>query len=299
MSDRAGPIGDFRTIDINVAGRMIALADLPEYRKFYEKLGSGLWEPHTFETLSRYLDRDTVLIDIGAWIGVTPFFGAEIAKSVVAVDPDPKCIAILQRLAKGQDKVMVLEGALSNAPSVSIHAVEGFGSSETSVLDIGDGECVATRGLPLEDIIELTAGAPAFAKIDIEGYEFLIGDELARLADFPVKAVQIAIHPRLFEKSLSGSPVSRRLSAAWATWKLARRFRKHFSGPRLVKYPGLVTYILFGIVFRATPRGADFLFEQRVRSPEKPDEYRRVYRSFDHPDGPGCRLADPVLAGRR
>ena len=265
MSDCAGPIEDFRTIDINVGGRTIALPDLPEYRKFYEKLGSGLWEPHTFETLSRYLDRDTVLIDIGAWIGVTPFFGAEIAKSVVAVDPDPKCIAILRRLAKDRDNVVVLAGALSNEPSVSIHAVEGFGSSETSVLDIGDGECVGTRGLRLEDIIEQTAGAPAFVKIDIEGYEFLIGDELARLADFPVKAVQLAVHPRLFEKTLSDDPISRRVKAAWATWKLARRFREHFSGPRLVKYPGLATYIFFGIVFRATPRGADLLFEQRVR----------------------------------
>ena len=259
------PIGDFKTVDIRVGGRAIALADLPEYRKFYGKLDAGRWEPHTFDTLSRYLDRETVLIDIGAWIGVTPFFGAEMAKSVVAVDPDPKCVAILRRLATFRDNVTVLEGALSNAPSVSIHAVDGFGSSETSVLEIGDGECVDAPGLRLKDILEGADGAPVFVKIDIEGYEFLIPAELEQLANFRVKAAQIAIHPQLLEKSLSGNPVLRRLKVALATWGLARLLRKHFSGPRLVIYPGLVTYILFGIVFRTTPRGADFLFEQRVK----------------------------------
>lgn len=218
----------FKTVGIPVAGQVIRLADLPEYRKFYAKLAEGSWEPNTFATLQRFLDRDTVLIDIGAWIGVTPFFGACIAKSVVAVDPDPKCIAILKRLAVGHGNVTVIEGALADASSVSIHAVEGFGSSETSVLDIGDGDYLAAKGLHLRDIMERAQGAPAFVKIDIEGYEFLIGDELDRLADFPVKAMQIALHPQLYEKTLRGNRTLRRFRTALATWRLARRLQHLF-----------------------------------------------------------------------
>src|SRR5262245_12144784 len=111
----------FKTVGIPVAGQVVRLADLPEYRKFYAKSAAGKREPHTFPTLSRFLVRETVFIDIGAWIGVTPFFGAGIAKSVIAVDPDPKCVAILRRLAAGHDNVTVVEGALSNSSSVAIH----------------------------------------------------------------------------------------------------------------------------------------------------------------------------------
>src|SRR5262245_48746855 len=103
MDEGNSPEMGFKTIDVSYCGRTVTLADLPEYRKFYRKLAEGRWEPHTFEALRRFLDRETVLIDIGAWIGVTPFFAAGIAKAVVAVDPDPKCIAILKRLASNHD----------------------------------------------------------------------------------------------------------------------------------------------------------------------------------------------------
>jgi FkbM family methyltransferase len=255
---------EFETVGIDIAGRSVRLADLPEYRKFYEKLAAGQWEPNTIATLARYLDKDTVLIDIGAWIGVTPFFGAGLAKAVVAVDPDPRCAAILRRLAVGCEKVSVIQGALADAPSVAIHAVDGFGSSETSVLDIGNSDCAAANGLHLRDILNRAQGAPIFVKVDIEGYEFLIGGELDALAHFPVKAVQIAVHPQLYERTLHGSRLARRFKTVLATWGLARRLGRHFSRPRLFKYPNLVTYILLGVILRATPRGADLLFEQRL-----------------------------------
>lgn len=256
----------FATRDLCYAGRTVALADLPEYRKFYAKLEAGRWEPHTFEVFSRYLDKDTVAVDIGSWIGVTPFWAEGIAKSVVAVDPDPKCVGILRALAASHPKVTVLEGALSPRPTVDIHAVEGFGSSETSVLDIGDGPCVAACGLTIDSIMSHTKGATSFVKIDIEGYEYLIGDQLTRLAEFPVRAIQLAMHPQLYEKSLAGGALARRLRVALATWRLGRSLRDAFSGPSLVKFASLSTYIAFGILFRATPRGADFVFERRAGS---------------------------------
>src|SRR5262245_28505170 len=118
-----------RTVSINYAGHTVTLPDLPEYAKFYEKLAGGKWESHTFETLSRSLDADTVYIDIGAWIGVTPMWSAQLAKSVVAVEPDPKCIEILRSLAVHTSNVTVIEGAFSPCSSVIISAGDEFGSS--------------------------------------------------------------------------------------------------------------------------------------------------------------------------
>lgn len=267
MMGVAEPTGPLPTREIRYAGRTVTLADLPEYRKFYAKLTAGTWEPHTFEVFSRYLDEDTVAVDIGSWIGVTPFWAAQVAKAVVAVDPDPKCIRILKGLAAGCTKVSVLEGALSPRSSVDIHAVEGFGSSETSVLSIGGDACVAARGLTLDAIMVHANGAPCFVKIDIEGYEYLIVKEISRLQDHHVRAVQLAVHPQLYERSLSGGRIGRRLRVASATWRLGRAIRLSFSSPKLVKYSGLAIYIAFGILFRGTPRGADFVFERRAGNP--------------------------------
>ena len=69
-----------------------------------------------------------------------------------------------------------------------------------------------------------TGGAPVFVKIDIEGYEFAIGAELERLRDYPVRAMQIAVHPQLLEKSLGGNRFVARLRTALAVWRLGRLF---------------------------------------------------------------------------
>src|SRR5437868_13452444 len=72
--------------DITYHGETVTLADLPEYRKFYAKLGSGQWEPRTFRALSDQLDHDVTYIDIGGWIGVTPFWASRRAKRVLVVE---------------------------------------------------------------------------------------------------------------------------------------------------------------------------------------------------------------------
>lgn len=257
--ERAEPMA---TVDIRYAGRTVALPDLREYAKFYGKLAQGRWEENTFATLSRNLDSDTVLIDIGAWIGVTPMWSAQIAKKVIAVEPDPKCVAILNRLAPGAGNVTVVEGALANCGEVCIHAVDGFGSSETSILDIGNGAEASVRGFGIDEIMRHAGGAPVFVKIDIEGYEYEIAPVLGRLREYPLRGVQIAVHPQLYEKSLSGNRLWRRLRTAWATWRLGRLLGGFIPGPTLHKFNGLGAYILRGILFRDTPKGADFVFER-------------------------------------
>lgn len=262
----AAATDEFDLVTLHYGGRDVALADLPQYRKFYGKLTSGRWEPHTLATLERYLDSDTVHVDIGAWIGVTPFYAAGIAKTVVAVDPDPDCIAILRRLAAGRPGVTVLQGALSDRPSVAIHAIDGFGSSETSVLDIGNGDSATVPGLRLDAIMAHAGDSPAFVKVDIEGYEYAMRGELARLDGGQVRAIQLAVHPQLYEKSLRMGRLRARLKTALETWRLGLAFGGGFSPPRLIKFSSLTAYIVFGILLRKAPKGADFLYESRTMS---------------------------------
>lgn len=251
-----------KTVPVTYAGRTVALPDLADYAKFYAKLRAGLWEPRTFAALKRNLNADTVHVDIGAWIGVTPFWAAGIAKAVIAVEPDPQCAGILRRLGRDYPTFTLLEGALAAENAVTINSVGGFGSSETSVLEIGDGDCKVVQGLTVEDIMRHAGGAQCFLKIDIEGYEYRLVPMLSRLNNYPLRAVQIAVHPQLYEKSLSGPLFLRRLRTAWHTLRLGRLFAGTLGKASISGFESLRTYIMYGVLLRSRPKGADFLFER-------------------------------------
>lgn len=252
-----------QTIDLKYFGHTISLADLPQYRKFYAKLTAGTWEPRTFETLGRALDRDTVYVDVGGWIGVTPFWASRLAKSVIVVEPDPACLAILNALKPLYPNVTVIGAALSCEKRVMIHAVDGYGSSETSVLEIGDGAEKPASGVSFADILALVR-EPLFVKIDIEGYEYVIRSEIEGLSRYRLKGVQCALHPQLYEATLAGHMVSRRSRTLAETRRMCRMFPGLFAPPRLGKYLGVADYLARGVLALRIPKGTDAVYMQRA-----------------------------------
>lgn len=251
-----------KCLDIKYHGETVTLADLPEYRKFYEKLRKGLWEPRTFRALSDNLGPEVTYIDIGGWIGVTPFWAARRAKRVIVVEPDPKCRRILKELLPLYPNVTLTERALSPEPNLTLNAVEGFGSSETSALAIGDGARVTVRGCSMGDLLKLAGPGPVFVKIDIEGYEYQIMDELRKLDAGQVKGVQLALHPALYERSLGRFSVFRRGRTLLATWRLARLYNGLVKAS-IGRFANLPAYLARGVGLKAHPKGADILFLNR------------------------------------
>lgn len=253
-----------KCFDITYHGETVTLADLPEYRKFYGKLASGAWEPRTFRALSDQLGPDVTYIDIGGWIGVTPFWAAKRAKRVIVVEPDPKCRSILKALLPLYPNVTLTECALSPRACLTLNAVDGFGSSETSALAIGDGSTVTVDGCSMAQLLEKAGPGPVFVKIDIEGYEYQIAEELGCLDAAQVKGVQLALHPALYEKSLGGFSLLRRGKTLLATWRLARIYRGLERAADVGIFPGLAAYLTRGIALRPCPKGADVLFLNRT-----------------------------------
>ena len=217
------------TIDITIFGHPVKCPDLPEYYKFYRQLRAGAWEPHTFAALRRHLDEATVYVDVGGFIGVTPFWASRFAKRVIVVEPDPRCREILAHIAPAYPNVTILDGALSPDPSVKLNSVSGFGSSESTALDIGDGGSLAVPGLSMDQLMRHTGADPVFIKIDIEGYEYRIAAEIAKLSKYRVRGIQCALHPALYERSLRGPRGWRRLRTAMVTLRLGRMFAGRLS----------------------------------------------------------------------
>jgi FkbM family methyltransferase len=252
-----------KTTPVRYFGETVHLPDLARYRKFYRKLEAGEWEPDTFATLRRHLDKETVYVDVGGWIGVTPLWASRLAKEVIIVEPDPACRAVLRELCPAYSNVTLIEGALSPAPLVTLSAIDGFGSSEATALALGSSETVEAPGHAVGEIMRKAADAPLFVKIDIEGYELSIAQEIGRFADYRLKAMQCAVHPGLYERSLLGSRVTRRGKTLLALARLAGIRRGLSVRPPPTKYPSMFSYLVFGVLLRAVPKGADLVFTPR------------------------------------
>jgi len=251
------------SIDITYFGRTVSFPDLPRYRKFYARLKAGAWEPATFEVLKENLDPSTTYVDVGGWIGATPFWAAGLAKHVIVVEPDPVCLDILKAYAPRYPNLTLLEGALATDSEVELHQVDEFGSSESSLLVNGNAHGMRVKGLRVAEIMKPARAGPVFVKIDIEGYEYAAVAEIARFADHDLRGVQLAVHPQLFEKTLPGGFLARRLRTALATWRLGRMFSEKLGTARPRHHGSLLAYCLFGVLLKRIPKHTDFVFLAR------------------------------------
>src|SRR5204862_78890 len=95
-------------------------------------------------------------------------------------------------------------------------------------------------------------------------YEFIACGEIAALRNYRLRGLQLAVHPQLLERSLVGSRVWRRMRTAWSVWKLSRVLRGLFPPPVLARYSSVMSYLVFGILLRGEPKGADLVFERRT-----------------------------------
>ncbi len=175
----------------------------PYDRPFWDKAALGLWEPHTFDVLSRMLTPDSVYCDLGAWIGPTVLFAAKRCRYVVCVEPDP---VAHQRLAtnlrlNNVDNVTLFPFALSDKTGQQrIASFRGkLGDSMASLLAHGP----SLSGAEVETVTWDAFGSACdvdafdFIKIDIEGSEF---DLLPKMEEYLVRQkpmVYLSLHPHL------------------------------------------------------------------------------------------------------
>lgn len=59
------------------------------YGRYWIHMENGIWEPWTFRIFDRFLQKDTIYIDLGAWIGMTVMYAARLCDRCYAIEPDP------------------------------------------------------------------------------------------------------------------------------------------------------------------------------------------------------------------
>jgi FkbM family methyltransferase len=170
--------------------------------RFWDSVERGEWEPKTYEVFDRFVGPESVVFDIGAWIGPTALYLARIADQVYAFEPDPVAFHQLRKNkeANHMPNLEIQNIALAEKDGILEMGMKtGYGDSMTSMLwkdNIIDAKC--------ENIDEWAWDKlPTFIKMDIEGGEFHL---LRHLYKYVMGAISkptlfVSLHTGWFPKS--------------------------------------------------------------------------------------------------
>jgi FkbM family methyltransferase len=158
-----------------------------------------------------FVTSGDLCFDIGANLGTRTKVFRKLGAVVVAVEPQPYCVSILKSLYGNDDHVHLVEQAVGSEPgAATLHVGESHVLSTLNPEWIaamkaskrfGDTAWAGEIEVPLTTIDALveTYGSPAFAKIDVEGYEL----EVLRGASSPLQSLSLEFAPEFLDRMVS------------------------------------------------------------------------------------------------
>jgi FkbM family methyltransferase len=141
------------------------------------------WEAETYNVIDKYLQADSVFVDIGAWIGPLSLYAAYKCRQVLSIEVDRIALACLKRSIEllHLSNVHLIEKALYNTDDGVVfgknqhlaYASLGDSTSQISSVDHESSEMVASISVHslIEHLLEVGTDKIGLVKIDIEGGE--------------------------------------------------------------------------------------------------------------------------------
>ncbi len=172
------------------------------YEWFWKIFADGSWEPTTFKIFDTFLTKETVMADIGAWIGPTAIYAAPNVKKIFAFEPDTVAYgALVKNISlSGFSNIVPYPVAVSDKwGGMPFGARTAFGDSMSSTLWAKGDQVPA---ISLETV--LTDLKPDFIKIDIEGGEKTIFNNVRIALEKQQPTIHLSLHTPWFADDLEG-----------------------------------------------------------------------------------------------
>jgi len=172
------------------------------------------WSVHDESGLRLYrslVPPGGLVFDVGANVGRRVRVFHRIPARVVAIEPQPRCVAVLNRLFGGHPQTTiepVAVGAASGKADLHLADVDTISTMDPSFAEATRrsgrfaGHRWSSRAVvPVTTLDALIArhGEPDFVKIDVEGFEAEVLKGVSR----PLRAVSVEFVPELWERSVA------------------------------------------------------------------------------------------------
>ena len=186
-------------------------------KKWFSNNSLDTWEQETFHILEYYKNhKESIYIDIGAWIGPTVLYSANIYKKVIAIEPDPVALTRLKQnmSVNSFDNIVLIEKGLSSYNGTSEFGGNGdLGNSESTLLIANKddylsysgrhtkhhthNEVVSIETITIDTLIEEQKINPdhiSLIKMDIEGGEKIVVPSLVNFLEKYKPIFYISLH---------------------------------------------------------------------------------------------------------
>lgn len=231
---------------------------------FWKSVEDGRWEPNTFKIFDNFLSADCICLDIGAWIGPTALYVANLAKHTYAFEPDPVAYQELElnvHVNKNTEWVSRLtiynKAIASSCGTIKLGSRSSGGDSMSSILFRDKNTNWDVKAVTLQQVIkdEKLQNEKLFIKMDIEGGEYELIPKIKDSLTQNEVTLYISIHPKFLMKSLMSENedsiskrVLRRLLFVWRHIKLINslpfKYLYHSNGQRINIYKQILRTIL-------------------------------------------------------
>lgn len=178
-------------MEVSIYGRRFTVA--PEPADFWGWVEKGNYDGE-WAILEKFLRPEHHFLDLGAWVGSHSLFASTIAKRVTAVEPDPVAVAILEANTKGlpisvgigaiggHNGTVTLGSGFLGASTTRANPEAGGGIGPWAEGHTFETPCCTLRKFVEEIIVPRPVG-PLFIKMDIEGGEELVLQDVALFAE--------------------------------------------------------------------------------------------------------------------
>ena len=189
---------------INLLGKDIFISGNLQYLFFWTKN----YENYTYKIFDKFLSPNHSYLDIGAFIGSTVLYGANLAKRVYAVEPDPIAFSELKRNVSLnpnlKDKIELHQKCINDKSGQVRFGNIAKGGDSTSSLQFSDSKTSwIVEGMTFDDFIKKNNITNCnFIKMDIEGGEAIVIPSMKNFLEKNKPILYLSMHPIFFKDAI-------------------------------------------------------------------------------------------------